>query len=99
MNELKVFIELMPSNAEMNGMDTILAKNLFEACSAYASLIYEFNLSDDFFKFIQLAEIVCSYLTTDKKIAEKLLAVKDKVPYLDEIQKSKGNAAIFIAII
>ena len=84
LNDLKFLVDLISisSTNENNnfGLDrTILAKTLKEAGSAYAALIYELKLDDDFFQFMELAKNVCAHLESDKNIAEKLLAVKDEV--------------------
>lgn len=88
-NELKVLVDLI-SESE-SGKDATLAKTLLDACKAYNKLIYDFQVNDGFFRFIELAEIVCSFLSSDKNIASKLKYVSDKVPMLDKVQKSQGN--------
>ena len=94
LSELKVLVDMasMTSVGEQNTFDkTIFAKILKEAGSAFASLIYELKVDDDFYQFMNLCEKVCSHLQTDKKIAEKLLAVKDQVPLLEEIKRRRGQ--------
>lgn len=85
-NELKVLVDLISESES-----TTLAKTLLDACKAYNKLIYDFQVNDGFFRFIELAEIVCSFLSSDKNIASKLKYVSDKVPILDKVQKSRGN--------
>ena len=85
-NELKVLVDLISESES-----TTLAKTLLDACKAYNKLIYDFKLNDGFFRFIELAEIVCSFLSSDRNIASKLKYVSDKVPVLDKVQKSQGN--------
>lgn len=94
-DEFRFFIELVSISSDNDNVGnhginrSILATTLFQAGSAYASLIYQFKVDDGFFKFIELAEKVCMSLDSDKKIASKLLGVKDMVPLLDEIKRSR----------
>jgi hypothetical protein len=95
LSELKVLVDMASmtsvGSAEQGIDKTIFAKSLKEAGSAFASLIYELKCDDGFFQFMNLCEKVCSHLDTDKRIAEKLLGVKDKVPLLEEIKKRRGQ--------
>lgn len=71
---------------------TVLAKTLKDAGSAYAALIYELKPDHDFKKFMSLCEQVCEFLVNDPKIAEKLLAVRDKWQLFDEIVQQTETA-------
>ena len=95
-DEFKFFIELVSTSSDNDNAGShggisrsILATTLFQAGSAFASLIYEFKVNDGFFRFIEMAEKVCMNLVSDKKIASKLTGVKDMVPLLDEIKRSR----------
>ena len=98
LSELKVLVDMASMSSAgdtQNGAQTfdmtIFAKTLKEAGSAFASLIYELKVDDGFYQFMNLCEKVCSHLQTDPKIADKLKAVKDKVPLLEEIKKRRGQ--------
>jgi hypothetical protein len=100
--ELKTLVDLASmSNSSSTGKqvdanidNTVFAKILKEAGSAYAFLIYELKPDVNFFEFMHLCEKVCSHLESDKNIAHKLLAIKEKVELLEEIKKRSGNVEL-----
>jgi hypothetical protein len=98
LNELKFLVDIsttVSSSQLSDNIDsTIFAKTLKEAGTAYASLIYELKQGDDFAQFVELSEKVCSHLESDKRIADKLLAIKDKSNLLNEIKNIKGGVEL-----
>ena len=92
LNELKFLVDLASSTVASTSEDrTVFAKTLKEAGTAFASLIYDLTPNDDFHTFMKLCDKCFSHLDSDRKIAEKLLAIKDQVDLLNEIKEKKGN--------
>jgi hypothetical protein len=98
LSELKFLVDLASMSTSTNtdtSLDkTVFAKTLKEAGTAFAFLIYELKVDVTFYQFMGLCEKVCSHLESDRSIAAKLLAVKDKVELLEEIKKKKGNVEL-----
>jgi len=99
MSEFRVFIDLISAEdkgpAVATGPNrTLMAKMMLEAGSAYASLIYDFGPEDGFFRFVSLAEVVCSYLDSDRHVAAKLAWCRENVSVeeLARVQKSAGSS-------
>ena len=99
LTQLNVLVDLASMSSTYNdtlpSLDrTVFAKTLKEAGTAYASLIYDLRKHTTFFEFMNMCETVCSHLESDKNIASKLMAVKDKVDFLDEITRMKGKVEL-----
>jgi hypothetical protein len=98
LSELKFLVDLASmgtsSGTDVSMDKAVFAKALKEAGTAFAYLIYKLTVDVTFFEFMGLCEKVCSHLESDRKIADKLLAVKDKVDLLEEIKRKKGNVEL-----
>ena len=91
--EFKFMVDLasLTPTGEYSKNNALFAKTLKDAGIAFAPLIFDLKLDDNFKKFISYCDIVWKNLENDDKIAEKLLAVKDKIDSLEKIKNKKGN--------
>jgi hypothetical protein len=96
LKEFKFLVELasLTPSGEYAQNNSLFAKTLKEAGIAYAPLIFDLKLDDDFQRFSQHCEVVWMNLKDDPSIAEKLSAVKDKVELLEKIKNKKGKFQI-----
>ncbi len=97
--ELKYFVEIVsttkPSDIQnQNSNRALLPKTLKEAGIAFAPLIFDLKTDDGFEKFMGLCQTVWSHLENDKKISQKLIALKDEIPVLEAIRVKKSNVEL-----
>jgi E3 ubiquitin-protein ligase RNF213 len=97
--ELKYFVEIVsttkPSDIHnQNSNRALLPKTLKEAGIAFAPLIFDLKVDDGFDKFMSLCQTVWSHLENDKKISQKLMALKDEIPVLESIRVKKSNVEL-----
>ena len=92
-NELKFLVDLASMDEKGTNKD-LLAKALKEAGTAFAPLIFDLKVTDNFHRFMSLCEIVWLHLDTDKNICDKLLFIKDQIGALENIRLKKGNVEL-----
>ena len=91
---LKFLVELASASTnEPNADRDLLARALKDAGTAFAPLIYDLKLNDDFQKFMSHCEKVWHFLEEDSHVSEKLLEIRNKIEQLKEI-KEKGNVEV-----
>jgi hypothetical protein len=93
LKEFKFLVELasLTPSGEYAQNNALFAKTLKEAGIAYAPLIFDLKLDDDFQQFTAHCEVVWMNLKDDTSIAEKLSAVRDKVELLEKLKNKKGT--------
>jgi hypothetical protein len=91
---LKFLVDLTSvSGTDTNSDRDLLARALKDAGTAFAPLIYDLKITDNFNEFMQHCDKVWHFLDDDKHVAEKLIAIRDKISQLEEI-KQKGNVEV-----
>ena len=97
-NEFKFLVDLASTDKTVETSHTInrsiLAISLKEAGIAFAPLIFDLGVNDNFDKFIKSCEKVWANLEKDKKIADKLESINDKISILDQIKSQKANVEL-----
>jgi hypothetical protein len=91
---LKFLVELAAASAnEPNADRDLLTRALKDAGTAFAPLIYDFNLNDNFYKFMSHCEKVWHFLEGDSHVSQKLFEIRNKIELLKEI-KEKGYVEV-----
>jgi hypothetical protein len=91
---LKFLVDLTSvSGTDTNSDRDLLARALKDAGTAFAPLIYDLKITDNFSEFMQHCDKVWHFLADDRHVAEKLIAIGDKIGQLEEI-KQKGNVEV-----
>ena len=85
-------VDLASTTSVHTSLDrSILARTLRDAGTAFASLIYEMRTTDTLSVFVRRCKKCFSHLESDRRVGDKLLALLEQVPVLDEIKKMKGS--------
>jgi hypothetical protein len=97
LQEFKFLVDLLSttSTGDYSKKNNLFAKVFKEAGTAFAPLIFDLKLDDDFSKFTELCKIVWMNLANDSKIADKLASVQDKVEMLEGVKNKKGKTYLF----
>jgi hypothetical protein len=91
---LKFLVDLASASTnEPNADRDLLARALKDAGTAFAPLIYDLKLEDNFHKFMEHCEKVWLFLEEDTHVSDKLFEIRNKIELLDEI-KQKGNVEV-----
>ena len=91
---MKFLVDLASASTnEPNPDRDLLARALKDAGTAFAPLIYDLKLEDNFHKFMDHCEKGWLFLEEETHVSDKLFEIRNKIELLDEI-KQKGNVEV-----